>query len=168
MWGFHAIRQKAITNLSGSSLDPVDKIILSKRYDVPGWLVPALNQIAQREEHLSIEDARRLSAVAGWEFPIHIGHVRETYGGNASNSIQFKSINWSCSSCTTWYCSDHHLNMKKGKPDSYVTWPCAVCPRYYCENHTRYTNVPHGQSVPTVPRSQYDFMPEIRKTFNIA
>jgi hypothetical protein len=163
MWGFHAIREKAITNLSGFDLDAVHKIIFSKKYDISGWLVPALNQIAQREEHLSIEDARRLSAIAGWELPIQIGHVRETYIANASTLIKVKSIHWPCS-CTIWYCTQHAHSTTRGSGETHMIWPCATCNRYRC-GHTIYLDVP--QQVSSIPRSQHDFTPEIRRVFKI-
>jgi hypothetical protein len=167
MWGFHAVRQKAITNLASSAIDPVDKIILSKKHDVATWLVPALNQLAQREEPLAVEDARRLSQVAGWEFSIQFGHVRETYV--STPRLKFSDLNWSCSytHCTIWKCSSHNLSFTTPSPETPITWPCSSCTRYFCNCGDFAFNKP-AQPSAIASRSQYDFTPAIRQVYSIS
>jgi hypothetical protein len=166
MWGFHAVRQKAITNLASSAIAPVDKIILSKKYDVSAWLVPALNQLAQQEEPLAVEDARRLSHVAGWEFSIQFGHVRETYVATPRHRLS--DLGWSCQyGCTSWKCYSHHLPIMSSSPTDLVTWPCASCQTYRCNGHHTNHNKP-AQPSTVAPRSQYDFTPAILRVYAIS
>jgi hypothetical protein len=165
MWGFHAVRQKAITNLASSEIDPVDKIILSKKHDVATWLVPALTQLARREEPLSIEDARRLSRVAGWEFSIQLGHVRETYVATPRHRVS--DLGWSCQyGCTSWNCYNHHLVIILSSPTDPVTWPCPSCQEYRCSGNHAIKSKP-AQPSAAIPRSQYDFTVAIRRVYDI-
>lgn len=170
MWGFHAVREKAIKNISSSGLDPVDQIILSKKYDVPAWLVPSLQALARLDEPMNMEDTRRLSKVAGWEFAIHLGHVREAFKG--SQGIKFCDLNWVCGYCGsgtafTARCYSHSIQIRiDPSSTSVVSWPCVSCTTYTCQSHTNYSwNKP---AAPTpVQRSSYDFTPTIRKEFGI-
>jgi len=59
MWEFGGLRKSAIDNLDGGSnpLGPVHKLILALRY-VTEWTIPALLQLAQRPEPISIEEGR--------------------------------------------------------------------------------------------------------------
>jgi hypothetical protein len=164
MWGFHAVRQKAITNIASSAIDPVDKIILSKKHDVSAWLVPTLNQLAQREQPLIIEDAQRLSQVAGWEFSLQLGHVRETY--LPVSPLQFGDLNWTRTcACTTFRCNSHNSQFTASSPTSHVIWPCPSCTQYQCIQGHRSFNKP-SQAAPT-PRSEYDFTPTICRIYQI-
>jgi hypothetical protein len=165
MWGFYAVRQKAIKELSKLSMDPVDKIILSKKYDLTSWLVPALNELARREERLSVQDARRLSVVAGWEFPIQVGHVRETH--SATPSVKVNSISWPCTyGCTIYNCYSHGTSVVKGSPNDSFILPCPTCTTYRCTSHSYQVNINKPQA--PAPRSQHDFTPEIRQIFDIS
>lgn len=77
MWGFATARTLAITNLSQMPMGPIEKIILAKHHDVSQWLVPALNELAQREAPLDMRDASQLEPVVGWDFILKVAQVRE-------------------------------------------------------------------------------------------
>jgi len=75
MWEFGGLRKSAIDNLASGSnaLVPVHKLTLALRYDVTEWTMPALLQLAQRPEPISIEEGRML----GLETALKIASVRE-------------------------------------------------------------------------------------------
>jgi len=75
MWSFDSLREQAIQNMSRLSIDPVERAALAHEYSVDEWLLPALNELAQREEPIGIEEARRL----GWETALQIAAVRESF-----------------------------------------------------------------------------------------
>jgi hypothetical protein len=75
MWGFDDIRDLAIQCMSLLSIDPIERAALANEYSIDQWLLPALNELAQREEPISIEEARRL----GWERALQIAAVRESF-----------------------------------------------------------------------------------------
>jgi hypothetical protein len=166
IWVFHDVRRKAIAKLASFDLDPVDKIILSKEYDVGAWLVPAINQLAQREEPLAVEDARRLSQVASWEFSTQLERVRETY--RAGPSVKFSDLRWSCSEgCTEWMCPRHRRPIDLSSPTDPMAWPCPSCTRYRCRCGNWTFDKP-AQRTPVIPRSQHDFTAAIRRVYDIS
>jgi len=75
MWSFDDLRDLAIQNMSELSIDPVERAALAKEFNVDEWLLPALNELAQREDPIRIDEARRL----GWETALQIAAVRESF-----------------------------------------------------------------------------------------
>lgn len=75
LWSFDGLRDIAITNLTELLKDPVEKASLAGEFEVDEWLLPALNELAQREEPIGVEEARRL----GWELALKIAAVRESF-----------------------------------------------------------------------------------------
>jgi hypothetical protein len=75
MWSFEDLRDLAIQNMSQLTVDPVERAALAKEYHIDEWLLPALNELAQREEPIGVEEARRL----GWETALQIASVRESF-----------------------------------------------------------------------------------------
>ena len=74
LWEFDELRKAAIDALSTALCnDPIDRVILSSRFGITAWLLPALNELAQRPESLNIEEANRL----GIETVLVIASVRE-------------------------------------------------------------------------------------------
>lgn len=74
MWDFEAARCFAIQRLSMLELDPVDRIVLAQTHRVVEWLVPALVQLAQREEPLGASDVKKL----GVDMVLKMARVRES------------------------------------------------------------------------------------------
>jgi hypothetical protein len=75
MWSFEDLRDLAIQNMAQLSIDPVERAALASEYNIDEWLLPALNELAQREEPIGIEEANRL----GWETALQIAAVRESF-----------------------------------------------------------------------------------------
>jgi len=75
MWNFEGLRDLAVKSMSRLPIDPVEKTALAMEYDIDGWLLPAINELAQREDPIGIEEARRL----GLEVAMKIAAVRESF-----------------------------------------------------------------------------------------
>lgn len=74
LWEFDELRKAAIDALSTALCnDPIDRVILSSRFGITAWLLPALNELAQRPESLSVGEANRL----GIETALMVASVRE-------------------------------------------------------------------------------------------
>jgi len=74
MWNFEVLRDLAIQSMSELSINAVEKAALAREYDINEWLLPALNELAQREDPINIDEARRL----GLEQAVMIAAVRES------------------------------------------------------------------------------------------
>ncbi|KAG6325991.1 hypothetical protein ID866_13098 [Astraeus odoratus] len=72
-WGFKDTRQAAIDALNDSQIGLVDRVVLAQTYDIKDWLLPALNQLAQRAEPISLEEAGRI----GVDVALKMTWVRE-------------------------------------------------------------------------------------------
>jgi hypothetical protein len=94
MWQFQAIRGEAIAALSRMDLDPVDKLILAHKHEVQDWIIPSLNQIAQRSASLQIADALRLEPLVGLDYILKIGEVRESFVPNT-----IRTWSYTCNRC---------------------------------------------------------------------
>lgn len=76
MWSFDLLRELAIHTMAElPGVSPVEKAALANEYQIDEWLLPALNELAQREEPISINEAHRL----GWEMALQIAAVRESF-----------------------------------------------------------------------------------------
>ncbi|KAI0694140.1 hypothetical protein BC835DRAFT_1032678 [Cytidiella melzeri] len=72
---FDMVRARAIAEIDSSSLlNPVDRLYLAKKHDVPEWLQPAYFSICKRSEPLEVWEAQRI----GWETAIVLAQVRES------------------------------------------------------------------------------------------
>jgi hypothetical protein len=61
IWDFAVIRATAIKTLEMyGKEDPVSRIIVAKKYDIPEWFVPVVNALAKRSETLKEEEMMRL------------------------------------------------------------------------------------------------------------
>jgi len=76
MWQFQQIRTMALENLPYLFIEksPVEKVALAFKYDIKQWLVPGINQMAQRSEPINVEDVQLL----GLEVALKIAAVRES------------------------------------------------------------------------------------------
>ena len=75
MWQFKDIRARAIKALEGltNPMDPVDKIVIARKFDVSPWLVPSLSELAKREKPLDLLEGYRL----GLEWTLKVAELRE-------------------------------------------------------------------------------------------
>ncbi|KAF9255988.1 hypothetical protein L218DRAFT_911811 [Marasmius fiardii PR-910] len=53
-------RQKAIQGIESHCIDPIQKIILSEKYNVQHWLMPAYIELCKRDKSLNGNDARQI------------------------------------------------------------------------------------------------------------
>jgi hypothetical protein len=58
MWQMTSLREDAIIQLTTLLKDPTEKLVLSDKYDVPAWSIPALLEFVNREAPLSEDDVR--------------------------------------------------------------------------------------------------------------
>ncbi|KAI6037099.1 hypothetical protein BKA83DRAFT_4171785 [Pisolithus microcarpus] len=72
-WNFERLRQAAIDALIESGIGAVDRIVLSQRYYIKNWLLPALNELARRPEPITLEEAKRM----GIDIALKLASVRE-------------------------------------------------------------------------------------------
>ncbi|KAI6124045.1 hypothetical protein EDD16DRAFT_1704033 [Pisolithus croceorrhizus] len=72
-WNFERLRQAAIDALMESRIGAVDRVVLSQRYYVKNWLLPALNELAKRAEPITLEEGRRMGIVIA----LKLASVRE-------------------------------------------------------------------------------------------
>lgn len=73
MWGFEAVREQAVRELSRLVSQHAERIELARRFSIPGWIEPALQNLA-RQDALSVEDLRWL----GWETAARLIQVRDS------------------------------------------------------------------------------------------
>ena len=62
LWGFSALREKAIGQLSWSSstMDPVSRVELARKYQVKEWLIVGYQDLVNRPASISMEESERL------------------------------------------------------------------------------------------------------------
>lgn len=73
-WEFESIRQLAIRKLEKLSIDAVDKIVLSRRFDIDSpWVLAAYTEVCQRPNTLTLSEACSL----GLETTMRIYQLRE-------------------------------------------------------------------------------------------
>ncbi|KAH7921442.1 hypothetical protein BV22DRAFT_1049622 [Leucogyrophana mollusca] len=101
MWGFNALRSKAIAQLASMSLSAVDKIVIANQYDINDWLLPCFNELAKRPEPIGADDVDKL----GLDTALKIAAVRE--------SIAFVPANQSQSGSTAFGSSSSSSTMKQ-------------------------------------------------------
>ncbi|CAL1710181.1 unnamed protein product [Somion occarium] len=71
---FDRIREMAIQEISTKVLDPIKKIILANKYDIPQWLPPAFVDLCKRPESLSESEAETL----GLKTIVRVARARES------------------------------------------------------------------------------------------
>jgi len=76
MWQFERIRGYAIKRLGRlRTLGPVQRLVLATMYHIPGWYVPAIIALAQRDVPLSVEEALMIGVATA----LKIAEVRGSY-----------------------------------------------------------------------------------------
>lgn len=80
-WEFRKIRTIAVeklrANLGG---DPARRVALAIQFDLEEWLIPALSELAQRDEPMNMADVN----VMGVEVVLKIARVRESKSADCS------------------------------------------------------------------------------------
>jgi hypothetical protein len=143
MWQFHRIRATAIKNMETIAMDPIDKIVIARRFDIPTWLVPTLNALIQRESPVGLSEGNRL----GMEWVLKVAEVRER---GATTVTQ----NRACTIC-------HHTGPARCNSCSSTTANrCGSCSNYL-SNATTVTTEKRGA------RSNVDYSTDIREAFGL-
>ena len=75
-WQLHQIHTIALEQLPYSSIKKslTEKVALAFQYDIKQWLLPGLNELAQRPEPIGVEDVQLL----GLEVALKIAAIRES------------------------------------------------------------------------------------------
>jgi hypothetical protein len=78
-----AVRTTAVEELEKyGEDDPILRISVAKKFNIPSWYVPAINKLAQRPEPLDDNDAERLLVLGTHRgvlrFALRLGQVRES------------------------------------------------------------------------------------------
>lgn len=60
MWNFSSMRNGLILKLSEICLPPARRLELARTYNIPHWFVPALQELALRDEGLTLKEAEML------------------------------------------------------------------------------------------------------------
>ncbi|KAK7024955.1 hypothetical protein R3P38DRAFT_3356199 [Favolaschia claudopus] len=73
-WYFIDARELAIQQLNDRpEIGSIERILLARQYDVAAWLRMGYNDLARREEGISLEDAAKI----GWETTVRLYQTRE-------------------------------------------------------------------------------------------
>jgi hypothetical protein len=85
-WDFLDARDLAIKQLNDRpEIGSVERILLARQYHVAAWLRMGYNDLAKREEGISLEDA----AIIGWETTVRLYRTREAAIKSYSNSYYY-------------------------------------------------------------------------------
>ncbi|KAJ3935942.1 MAG: hypothetical protein NXY57DRAFT_987734 [Lentinula lateritia] len=61
MWCMDVVKEHAISTMSSlSGVDPVDKVVVARKYGITSWLAPTINAIIQRSQPWNERDVERL------------------------------------------------------------------------------------------------------------
>jgi len=97
-------------------MDTINKIVLARSFDIPTWLVSALNQLVQRDKPIDSSEGNRL----GMEWVLKIAELRECDSMPICPSCRHTGPARcsSCSSVTSSRCGSCYNNMATaaGKP----------------------------------------------------
>ncbi|KAG6330947.1 hypothetical protein ID866_8140, partial [Astraeus odoratus] len=95
-WDFQATRQAAIDALHASQIEPVDRVVLAQQYDIKDWLLPALNQLAQRVEPISLEEAGQIGVdfalKVTWNYTLFVSDSRDNAAQGFDYSEAIRTI----------------------------------------------------------------------------
>ena len=86
-WDFDIHRTIAQEKLSQIA-SPIERILLSRQFDVKEWLVPAFLQLCMREESLTLEEGKML----GMENVILLADIRQAIRGNGRVTLAERAV----------------------------------------------------------------------------
>jgi len=87
-WNFTSLRKLAVDRLSKIT-SPIEKILLSYRFDIPQWLPLAYASLCERSKPLSIEEGRQLFELGGigGDIIILLNQARHELTRNPGNTV---------------------------------------------------------------------------------
>jgi hypothetical protein len=97
VWNFKSVKETAVGELDVyTQHDPILKLIVAKRFDIPRWFVPAIHGVARREAPLDDNDFERLKELGPPEaickFMLKIAQVRESFYPNALKHLKGRAV----------------------------------------------------------------------------
>ena len=104
MWDFESQRKQAIAELGNIIHDPVERIVLARRFGIPDWTAAALLSLAQQET-VTAPELEQL----GWDMAARLYVVRD--------SVVFHNI---CT-CGCGYCTGNHGELVYGRHPQHPT-----------------------------------------------
>ncbi|KIK63706.1 hypothetical protein GYMLUDRAFT_40771 [Collybiopsis luxurians FD-317 M1] len=61
MWCMDKVKNHAISTMNGlPNIDPVDKVVIARKFDIRSWLTPSFNEILRRPQSFTKTDLERL------------------------------------------------------------------------------------------------------------
>jgi hypothetical protein len=72
-WKFAELRRKALEVLSWIRIDPVERVILARKYKVEKWVVDAYTQLVVQDNRLSLKEAE----ILGYDTAFQLYEMRE-------------------------------------------------------------------------------------------
>ena len=115
------IRARSIRELEAiqSRVDPIERIVLAVRHNIPQWLNVAYQELCQRQDSLSEEEGERL----GLSTVIKLMRAREMLlsGSSAGSSVREQRLNYRMShtpgmSSTSAYLARMHAQLQDNPP----------------------------------------------------
>ncbi|CAE6344995.1 unnamed protein product [Rhizoctonia solani] len=94
MFDFSELRAYLLP-LAEENLDDVDKIVFAREFDIKEWLAPAHIRLCQRDDYLSIEEARKLQV----DSVLMISRMREQHRTPSNTGLVGHSY---CKGCAGW------------------------------------------------------------------
>ncbi|CUA72022.1 hypothetical protein RSOLAG22IIIB_04883 [Rhizoctonia solani] len=94
MFDFSELRAYLLP-LAEKNLDDVDKIVFAREFDIKEWLAPAHIRLCQRDDHLNIEEARKLHV----DSVLMISRMREQHRSPSNTALGGHPY---CKGCTGW------------------------------------------------------------------
>jgi hypothetical protein len=155
LWDIPLIRDAAISALSTTQVEPFEKLILAHQYGVTAWMLPSLNELVQRKQPLTIQEAVKLSSVTSWEYVLKIGYVRENFdsasfvddGGQSADTVNRSTT----PAAAPWPQNQQVIQLMRGVPvvknkrnswrSAALTVACSSCGAPFHREHHDYTNL---------------------------
>jgi hypothetical protein len=140
LWNFESVRVTTIDALASyADEDPVLKIFAALKYDIPGWLVPGVNALAQRDQALTSLDVDRFKLIGDadvvMDLVLKIARVRESFvpclvqsfgSHNVDSSISSRCSHSQSSAACPEVCDRHHHD-----------FTACICAAFHCDAEGR-------------------------------
>ncbi|TFK74667.1 hypothetical protein BDN72DRAFT_833194 [Pluteus cervinus] len=73
MWEFDKIRNLSIERLKAQLSDPIQKLVLARRYEIESWKLPAIRKLVERRDPITLREGMAI----GIEAALKIASIRE-------------------------------------------------------------------------------------------
>jgi hypothetical protein len=100
-FGFARVRERAVREIDSarhqSELDPVQKIVLARKFDIPEWLAPCYEALCQRPQGLENDEAEVVGATTTncvWNAREALQYAQRSCPARASTESQVSPNVW--------------------------------------------------------------------------